>query len=75
MKEINMEGVPNTEVSPTLQLKCNPSCLPPAPYERPKVLQIQEMSKECAIQVTDYYRRIRERRKAAYFKLKGHKRK
>lgn len=75
LKETNTGDAPNIEASRTLKLKCNPLCLPPAPYEAPRVPIIRNLSREAAMQVTDYYRRIHERRKAAYFKLKGHKRK
>ena len=75
----SVEDAQSTETSKRsdrkCRLLCDPANLPRVPYSRPRVLQVREMSKECAMQVTDYYRRIRERRKAAYFKLKGHKRK
>ena len=54
-------------------MKISPDKLPKVPYSRPKVLSVREMPRECAIQVSDYFRKIHERRKAAYFQLRGGK--
>lgn len=75
MKEMYEAGAPNTEASKTSgpRLKISPSKLPKIPYSRPKVLSVREMPRECAIQVSDYFRKIHEKRKAAYFQLRGGK--
>lgn len=71
------EDAQNTETSKRsdrkCRLLCDPSNLPRVPYSRPRVLQVREMPRECALQVSDYFRKIHERRKAAYFNRKGAK--
>ena len=75
MNEMNMEGAPDTNGSKISgpRLKISPDKLPKVPYSRPKVLSVREMPRECAIQVSDYFRKIHEKRKAAYFQLRGGK--
>lgn len=79
MKEIYEAGAPNTEApersAKSCRLLCDPSNLPRVPYSKPRVLQVREMPRECAIQVSDYFRKGHERRKAAYFNQRGAKRK
>ena len=72
MKEIYTDDAQNTEASKTSgpRLKISPDKLPKVPYSRPKVLSVREMPRDCAIQVSDYFRKIHEKRKAAYFNLR-----
>lgn len=75
MNGIHTEDAQSTKVSrkSDARLKISPDKLPKVPYSRPKVLSVREMPRECAIQVSDYFRKIHEKRKAAYFQLRGGK--
>ena len=75
MNGIHTEDAHSTKVSRKshARLKISPDKLPKVPYSRPKVLSVREMPRECAIQVSDYFRKIHEKRKAAYFQLRGGK--
>lgn len=58
--------------SKRLRLKCDPARLPDPPLAQPKVKKISELSKEAAIQVKDFYREQKYKRKSTL--LKNHKR-
>lgn len=75
MNGIHTDDAQSTKASrkSDARLKISPDKLPKVPYSRPKVLSVLEMPRECAIQVSDYFRKIHEKRKAAYFSLRGGK--
>lgn len=79
MSGTNSEDVQNTETSTrskkNCRILCDPANMTKPPYSRPKVLKVREMPRECAMQVSDYFRKSHERRKAAYYQLRGAKRK
>lgn len=79
MSTTNSEDVQDTGTSTrskkSCRLLCDPLKVPKVPYSKPKVLKIREMSRDCAMQVSDYFQKRHERRKAAYFQLRGAKRK
>lgn len=63
---------PNTGASTksAARLKISPDKLPKVPYSRPHVIRMEDLPKECRLQVRDYFRKVKEKRKAAYFAKK-----
>ena len=53
LSQISGEDAPNSEASKKLKLKCNPSCLPPAPYVKAEPKKLADMTTEEVIEQHD----------------------
>ena len=75
LNQTSEDGAPNSEASKKLQLKCNPSCLPPAPYTQPIIKKLSEMTKAEVIEIKDFYREQKTKRRSMWLKAKRRDRK
>lgn len=70
LSQISGEDAPNSEASKKLKLKCNPSCLPPAPYAKAEPKKLADMTKEELIKHLDFYRELKNKRRNMWLKKK-----
>lgn len=70
MSQISEAGAPSTGTSGKLRLKCNPSCLPPAPYAKAEPKKLADMTKEELIKHLDFYRELKNKRRNLWLKKK-----
>lgn len=70
LSQTSDDGAPNSEASKKLKLKCNPSCLPPAPYTKAEPKKLADMTKEELIKHLDFYRELKNKRRNLWLKKK-----
>lgn len=70
LSQISGEDAPNSEASKKLKLKCNPSCLPPAPYAKAAPKKLTDMTKEELIKHLDFYRELKNKKRNLWLKKK-----
>lgn len=75
MSQISEGGAPSTGTSGKLRLKCNPSCLPLPPYTQPIIKKLSEMTKAEVVEIKDFYREQKTKRRSMWLKAKRRDRK
>ena len=70
LSQTSGDDAPNSEASKKLRMKCNPSCLPPAPYAKEEPKKLADMTKEELIKHLDFYRELKNKRRNLWLKKK-----